>query len=131
MSSVEDIARRLAAIMDELALLPGGPSPEQFRLLQERDALRAQAAELAQDADAERSTESLEAELSSLKRRRRSLVNRTGGYVTGHSADSAGRVGAAMPAVGGRANSAAGVDQLNVQISRIEDVLAARGRSTE
>lgn len=131
MSSVEDIARRLAAIIDELALLPDGPSPERFHLLQERDTLRDQAAQFALDADAGRSTESLEAEKASLKRRRHSLVNTTGGYVTGDSADSAGRVGAALTTVHGRAASAAGVEQLNLRISRIEDVLATRERSIE
>jgi hypothetical protein len=130
MSSVEDVARRLAAIIDELALLPDGPSPERFHLLQERYALRDEAAQLTLDADAERSTESLETELVSLKGRRRSLVNATGGYVTGGSGDSAGRTGAAFTSIRGQVGSAGGVEQLTVRISRIEDVLAARDRST-
>lgn len=131
MSSVEDIAHRLAAIIDELALLPDGPSSERFHLLQERYTLRDQAAQFALEADAERSTESLEAELASLKQRRHSLVDETGGYVTGGSGDSAGRAGAAFTAVHGRVVSAGGVEQLTVRISRIEDVLTVRDRSTD
>jgi hypothetical protein len=131
MSSVEEIVLRLAAIIDELAALPEGPSPERFQLLTERYTLREQAREWKMAVDEGRSTESLEAELASLTQRRKSLVKSRGGYITGDSADSAGRVGAPMTALRGNRGSVGGVDQLTVRISQIEDTLATRSRDEE
>ena len=120
------VTRRLAEIVDELAALPDGPSAERFALLTERDALRAQARSAAASADDHRSTESLEAELAELTQRRRSLVRSRGGYVMGDSADSAGRIGAALTAMQGRAGAPTELERLTVRISHIEDVLAKR-----
>ena len=131
MSELEKLIHRLAAIVDELAALPEGPSSERSRLLTERYALRREAAQFASSPDAHRSTSSLEAELVALKGSRRAVVNSTGGYITGDGADSAGRAGAALSALGGRALSAAGVDRFTVRISQIEDVLATRRRDSE
>jgi hypothetical protein len=131
MSSVEEIMLRLAAIIDELAALPEGFSPERFRLLTERNTLRTKARESKMAIDEGRSTESLEAELASLRQRRKSLVNSTGGYITGASADSAGRVGGSLTALRGKTGSAGGVDQLTVRITQIEDALATRSRDED
>lgn len=81
MDSLEEITLRLAGIIDDLAALPEGPSPERFRLLKEQDVLRARAAEFAVEVDADRSTDSLQSELAALERQRRVLVNSGGGYV--------------------------------------------------
>ena len=126
----EALARRLAEIVDELASLPEGPSPERYRLLTERDSLRARAAEAAIETDEARSIASLEAELASLRRQRRDLVRSRGGYITGDGADSAGRVGVSLTRLGAGAGGS-DVDRLTVRISRIEDVLAARNDAPE
>ena len=131
MSDVEETVKRMAAIVDELAALPDGPSPERFRLLQEQDALRAHSARFAASVDAERTTESLAAELEAVRQQRAALVKSKGGYVTGDSADSAGRVGAALAGLGDRAGSAAPIERLTVRISQIEDVLASRNNNQE
>lgn len=124
----EALSLRLAQIIDELAALPDGPSPERFRLLTERDALRSRAAEQAMAVDEERSVESLRAELDSLTHRRAELVRSRGGYVTGESADAAGRVGASLTRLGGQTGSG-DVDRLTARISHIEDVLASKDGS--
>jgi len=126
MDNLEEITLRLAWIIDELAALPEGPSPDRFRLLKEQDALRARAAEAAVEIDADRSTASLESELAALKRQRRVLANSRGGYVMGGGVESAGRVGAAFTALHGREASDSGLGRLNVRISHIEDELASR-----
>lgn len=129
MSEVEQTTLRLAAIIDELAALPDGPSPERFRLLTEQDALRAQATQFEVAVDVGRSIESLVAELDALRRQRTALVNSRGGYVTGESADSAGRVGAALTGLHGGAGSEADIGRLTARIAQIEDVLASRRRN--
>lgn len=127
-SDLDRVIRRLAEIIDELAALPEGPSSERFHLLTERDALRREAAQFASSPDAHRSTSSLEAELEALKGDRTAVVKSRGGYITGDGADSAGRVGAALSALGGRARPTAGTDRFTVRISQIEDALATRRR---
>lgn len=125
-SRVEDVTLRLAAIQEELLALPDGPSEKRYQLLVERDALREQAAEFAVDVDAERSTAELEAELLSLRRRRREIVESRSGYVMGKGGDSQGPASGAWVKLSGQSRSAAGLDHINVRISRIEDVLASR-----
>jgi hypothetical protein len=130
MTRIEEVGRRLAEVVVELAGLPSGPSPERFALLREQDALRAEAREWEASADHGRTTESLEAELTELRRSRRALVGTRGGYVMGDGADSAGRIGVALTTMRGRTGSNAEIDRLTVRISRIEDVLAARRATT-
>ena len=122
--TAEAIARRLAEIVDELAALPKGPSPERFRLLSERDSLRADASEFRMASDGLRSVESLEAELMALKRQRTNLVRTRGGYVTGDGADSAGRVGVSLTRLGEQSARAADIERMTARISEIEDALA-------
>ena len=131
MSRIEDVGRRLAEVVVEMAGLPAGPSPERFALLREQDALRAEARAWEVSADEGRTSESLEAELAELRRRRRDLVGARGGYVMGDGADSAGRIGAALTVMRGRTGSPADVQVLTVRISRIEDVLAARRTTSD
>lgn len=126
MAEIEDIVRRLAAIQDSLLALDRGASPERFRLLQERDALRDMAVQFAPDADAGRSTTELQAELASWKRRRKTILDRSTGYVFGDSADSAGRVGAAFVEARGESGPGALLDEANRRIARIEELLAER-----
>lgn len=129
LNTPEALSLRLAQIIDELAALPDGPSPERFRLLTERDALRSRAAEQAMAVDEDRSFESLRAELDALVHRRSELVRSRGGYVTGESADAAGRVGASLTRLSGQAGSGE-LDRLTARISRLEDVLASKGGAT-
>ena len=121
----DELSLRLAAIVDELAALPDGPSPERYRLLTERDSLRSRAADLKMAVDEARSIESLNAELTSLTRQRTEMLKTRGGYVTGDSADSAGRVGASLTQLGSHRGSSE-VERLTVRITRIEDVLTVK-----
>lgn len=126
MSRVEDVALRLAAIQDELTSLPEGPSLDRYDLLKEQDILRAEAGVFGVHVDTERSTKDLVAELESLKQRRKSIVSSRSGYVMGKGGNSAGPASGAWVKLSAESQSASGLDQLNVRISRIEDVLAAR-----
>lgn len=126
MSDADEITHRLAEVADALSALPEGPSAERFRLLTERDELRALAATLRFSADAARSTEELEAERTSLVRQRAAMVRSRGGYVMGDGADSAGRIGAALTAMHGRTGRDADIEVLTVRIERITDELKAR-----
>ena len=127
MSRVEEVALRLAVIHDELTALGDGPSPVRFQLLTEQDSLREEAAGFAEETDSERSTDDLEAELVSLRRRRKEIVRSRSGYVMGKGGDSAGPVSGAWVELSKQSRSAAGLDRMNVRISHIEDVLASRG----
>ena len=120
------ISHRLAEILDELAALPDGPSPERFELLTERDSFRSRAADLQVPTDEGRSVESLNAELASLKSQRKALVKDRGGYITGDSADSAGRVGVSLTRLGSQSAETSQIERLTVRISHIEDVLNAK-----
>ena len=73
MTRIEEVGRRLADVVVELAGLPSGPSPERFALLREQDALRAEAREW-EASDDGRAKESFEAELAALRRSRRVRV---------------------------------------------------------
>ena len=126
MVDADEVARRLAAILDELATLPEGPSRERYRLLRERDALRARAAKIELDVDEGRTTESLRAELRSLRKQRAALIDSMGGYVIGEGAHSLGHVGASVTTLRGRSRARPGIDRLTVRITEIEDVLATR-----
>lgn len=125
-SGVEEIALRLAAIQGELAALPEGPSAERYQLLKERDGLRQAASQYAVDLDLKRPTEELEAELTSLKQRRRQLVESRSGYVMGKGGNNQGPASAAWVQLSVSARSASGIDALNVRISHLEDVLSQR-----
>ncbi len=126
----EEIARRLGAIADALAALPSGFSAERYRLLRERDAVRAQAAHLEMSSDAGRSTESLEAELASLRTNRKALAGSMGGYVIGEGGHSLGHVGAAITTLRGRSRAVPEIERLTVRITQIEDALSARAVGT-
>lgn len=120
----DEVSLRLATIIDELAALPEGPSPERYRLLTERDSLRSRAADLTLAVDEARSIESLNAELASLKRQRAAMLKTRGGYVMGGSADNAGRVGASLTKLESHRGSSE-IERLNVRITTVEDVLAS------
>jgi hypothetical protein len=120
------ISHRLAEILDELAALPDGPSSERFELLSERDSLRSRAADLHVATDDGRSVESLNAELASLKSQRKALAKDRGGYITGDSADSAGRVGVSLTRLRSQSAETSQIERLTVRMSHIEDVLKAK-----
>lgn len=126
MSGVEEIALRLAAIHDELAALPEGPSVARHELLKERDGLRRAASQYAADIDLERPTEALKAELASLRQQRRHLIESRSGYVMGKGGNNQGPASAAWVQLSASGRSASGVDRLNVRISHLEDVLSRR-----
>lgn len=126
MSGAGEIALRLAAIQEELAALPDGPSADRYQLLKERDGLRLAAAQYAADIDSERPTEELQAELASLKQQRRQLVESRSGYVMSKGGNSQGPASAAWVKLSVSGRSASGVDRLNVRISHLEDVLSQR-----
>lgn len=126
MSRVEELAKRLAEIQAELTELAGKPSPRMFELLTEQDALRAEAGGLAHSVDADRSTSELEAELASLVKLRKSLVDARTGYATGKGGNNAGPASGAWVTLNAQSHAASGVDRLTTRISHIEDVLASR-----
>lgn len=125
MSRVEEVALRLAAIHDELATLPEGPSPERFSLLKERDGLREEASTFAVSADQGRSTQTLRDELNALLKRRAELVESRSGYVIIEGETSL-FAPSAWVQLSVNAKKAARVDLFDARISRIEDELAAR-----
>lgn len=128
MTRLEEVTLRLAAIQDALMALPDGASSERHELLKERDALRAEAAGFSVDHDQNRSTQELEAELASLRHRRKQIVGARSGYATGKGGNNAGPASGAWVKLAEQSKSAGGLGVLNARISQIEDVLATRAR---
>ncbi|MGB8361188.1 MAG: hypothetical protein WCE80_07305 [Acidimicrobiia bacterium] len=77
-----EMSRRLAEIDAALDGDYREPSSEHLALLEERDALRAEAAHYRVDRDAARSNEQLRAELHELRKERKSLIGTRTGYAT-------------------------------------------------
>ncbi|MCP4307022.1 MAG: hypothetical protein GY926_09085 [bacterium] len=67
MSTVETLVRQLADVQDQLVALPNDAFEQRFELVQRQEELRSQAAEHAEGADRERTTEDLLAELANLR----------------------------------------------------------------
>ena len=67
MSTVETLVRQLSDIQDQLIALPDDAFDQRFELVRRQQELRGQAADHAEGADKERTTEDLLAELASLR----------------------------------------------------------------
>ena len=130
MTDPGQVSKRLAEILVELDRLPPGPSPERFRLLVERDALRGDAGKFAVDALKSKTTKELESELHSLRQSRDELLSSHTGFVTAKGGNNAGPASGAWIGLSKKSLGAAGLDRFNQRISQIEDVLGER-RSAE
>ena len=122
-SGVKEVALQLAAIRGKLLALPDGPSPERYQLLKEQDALRLKASEFAVDADRDKSTEELEAELVSLKHRRKEIVDSRSGYAMGSGGSNQAATSGAWVKLSAQAHAASDLDRLTARISHLQDVL--------
>ncbi len=125
---LSNLVRRLAEIQDELLALPNDEFAKRHELLQERDALRQEAAAHAGELDAGRSDEELLAELGSLRsqlkqlsRQKINLVSQAGESGSGEM----GNVGAFD--INARMMKAGGAEQIRARIGRITGLLTERG----
>ena len=118
--------KRLAEIQDALLHLPCGASPERYSLLVERDNLRRAAASYRRDHDDGRSTRELEAELASLKKRRKDSVSQRTGFATSKGGGNHSPTPGVWLELGTRALAGGELANINARISQIEDVLAKR-----
>ena len=127
---LDELTKRLSQIQDELAALPCGASPQRYALLTERDALRRAAASYRSTADESRSTKALEAELASLKKRRKQSIAQRTGFATSKGGGSHSPSSGAWVKLGSQAMAGDDLSMVNARIARIEDILAKR-RSTK
>lgn len=108
---MSSVLRELEKVQDRLSSLTKDAQSERYALMTRQEELRTKAARLAEDVDAECSTQQLLSQLSRL-RRRREVLNRQrravgpGGY---------------------RPGSGVGLNQVDDRIQRIRSLLAARG----
>ncbi len=123
---LDDLTRRLSQIQDALAALPCGPSPQRYALLTERDALRRAAAGYRSGIDDSRSTTELEAELASLKKRRKQSISQRIGFVTSKGGGSHSPSSGAWVKLGSQARSGDDLSTINARIAHIEDTLLRR-----
>ena len=112
--------------MDRLLARPEDAYAERSELLTRQYELRDLAADFRQDADADRSTADLFAELDALKDQRETLISTRIGFATGKGGNSAPAVSGAWVKLGMDALAGAGLDSLNARIAKLEDLLAHR-----
>ncbi len=127
---LDELTRRLGQIQDELAALPCGASPQRYTLLTERDALRRAAASYRSGSDEGRSTKDLEAELASLKKRRKQSVSQRIGFATSKGGGSHSPTSGAWVKLGSQALSGGDLTAINARIAHIEDTLLRRSNKT-
>ena len=108
---MSSILRELEEVQDRLSSLRGGAESEKYALMTRQEELRTQAARLADDVDADCSTQELLIQLAGL-RRRRDVLNRQRHH-SGPNATGPGH---------GSSRS-----QVDVRIERIRSLLAERG----
>lgn len=133
MSTDEDrlleMSRRLAEIDAALDGDYREPSSEHLALLEERDALRDEAAKYRVDRDASRSTEQLKAELHELRKQRKGLIGTHTGYATSMGG------GSSSPSPGEwvtlAAQSRRELGRLDARIGEIESELERRGSADQ
>lgn len=125
-TSLLEINRRLAEIDEALDGDFTEPSPAHLALLQERDALRSEAAQHRTNRNASRSTEQLQAELTELRRQRKARVKSHTGYVTskggGNSSPSPGE----WVTLAALSRKVGDLGRMDARISEIESELISR-----
>jgi hypothetical protein len=129
-TDLDDVTRKLAEVQDRLLGLPDEAHAERYELLQERDRLRALAAEFRVDFEARRTDADLLAELAALRSRlaaverdRIDMVGQSGGSLSaGPGADGWGGV-----QLNEQIDDAQGVGPLRERIGRIKGILTDRG----
>lgn len=128
-SPLDELTSRLSQIHDELAALPCGASPQRYALLTERDALRRAAASYRSGVDDSRSTKELEAELASLKKRRKQSIALRTGFVTSKGGGSHSPSPGAWVKLSSQALAGDDLSRVNARIAQIEDALFKRRSS--
>jgi len=130
MDDVTELIRELAEVNNQIWALPDDAFAEKYELQQRRDALRKQAEAYAVDADKERSTGDLLAELSGLRMQfgqiegqKIDLVTQAGGGATGAS-NMTNLGGVSLNA---QMMEASGAGRIQARIGVIKGVLADRG----
>jgi hypothetical protein len=126
---VDRVVRRLAEIVDPVATLPPGPSPERYALLMEQDSLRREAAAFDREPFEGRATHELEFELAALKRLVDGAVASRTGFVTAKGGGSQSPSPGAWVGLSAKALRAAGLDRALARINRIEQEIARREAS--
>lgn len=125
-----DIAKELAAIDEKLETLPADAFAERVTLHQRHEDLRARAAQLAEDADAQRSSADLQVEVQSLQQRLGRIqdefidVSEQSGEGNIPGPDSVHRSAAALNTEIADAQHA---PQLVARIEKLQEILRGRG----
>ena len=122
---LDRISSELADILDRLNALPADAFQERYELQTRQDQLRDEAAAFRNQLDVERSTNELEAEVASLRKRRDKLIQARIGIVTSKGGSNQGPSSGAMVTLAAKAKDAAQLDPIHARISRLEDVLAS------
>jgi hypothetical protein len=123
---LDRVTRRLAEIQDALLALPPGPSQDRYRLLSERDSLRADAAVFKSAAIDDKSDDDLEAEARSLRHLRDQITKARTGYATSKGGNNAGATSGAWVDLAAKGLGGEDMGRINARLSQIEDILAAR-----
>lgn len=124
-----EMSRRLAEIDAALDGDYREPSSEHLALLEERDALRAEAARYRGHRDASRSDEQLRAELDELRKARKGLVGSHTGYVTSMGGGNASPSPGAWVTLAAQSRKELG--RLDGRIGEIESELERRERADQ
>jgi hypothetical protein len=130
MDQISALVQELAEVNKQIGALPDNAFAEKYELQKKRDILREQVAEYAVDADKDRSTPELLAELSGLRSQlgqiegqKIDLVTQAGGGATGTS-NMTNLGGVSLNA---QIMEAAGAGRLQARIGVIKGVLTDRG----
>lgn len=133
--SADQIAKDLARVTDALLELSDDDFARRFEILTERDALRAEAAELEADFDEQRPTPDIVDELREVRRRRSALVSDQASRVMasgpGGTGGAAGAVSGEMAKLSIRARAASDLGRLTQRVGQLESLLAERGVDVE
>lgn len=127
--TLNEMNRRLAEIDAALDSFAHDPSPEQYALLKERDALRARAAAFRTPRSSGRSSEDLMAELQNLRHDLRRSVSARTGYVTSKGGGNQSPTPGAWVKLSAQARATGDIAGMQRRISELEDELRARGES--
>lgn len=123
---LDEINRRLAEIDAALDGEARHPSAEQYELLRERDALRAQAARYRSGRDSGRHSTKLRAELEALRRRLNDEVSARTGYATSMGGGNNSPSPGAWVKLAAQSRAGSDMARLSVRIAEIESELERR-----
>jgi len=132
--SIGEIDKQLAAIDEKLDTLPADDFEDRVDLHQRHQDLKARAAQLNTDADAQRSTADLEAEVKSLKQR---IAAIQGDTIDTAEQDGEGNIPGPNPAQSDPAvmnkeiEDGHGEPALVSRLNKLEGILASRGVNTD